>query len=216
MFLDPFVAEFFILRAFSWSFNTPDWVLTASFFFPKSCTNLKLVISPCPADVGRLSAHAQQPSAEVHSCCHWEHTKGTTTGQRGEVGEGGCISVRHTECWSSLWPAGGIHGQGDPRGLLDGVLDLASRIRVLLMSSKSPICLSPSLFPPFSQAAHYSILWMRLERNKYLWQHPPQLGKQGTHMLSIPHGQILSQEGLSWPWVVPLWCTFFFPSQTLW
>lgn len=122
------------------------------FSFPRAALNLKLVISPCPADVGRLSAHAQQPSAEVHSCCHWEHTKGTTTGQRGEAGEGGCISVRHTECWSNLWPAGGIHGQGDPRGLLDGVLDLASRIRVLLMSSKSPICLSPSLFPPFSQA----------------------------------------------------------------
>ena len=99
----------------------------------------------------------------------------------GRGGQGGCISVRHTECWRSLWPAGGIHGQGDPRGLLDGVLDLASRIHVLLMPSKSTICFSPRLFPPFSQAVHYSILWMRLERNKSLWQHPPQLGKQGTH-----------------------------------
>ena len=49
------------------------------------------------------------------------------------------------------------------------------------MPSESPICCSPSLFPPTSCAVHDSVPWMMWERSSPLLLHPAQLRNLGTH-----------------------------------
>ena len=55
--------------------------------------------------------------------------------------------------------------------LLDGVHEAVSRIHLPLMSSKSPVCCSPSLFPPSNNAPLDSVLWMGQKINEPLWKH---------------------------------------------
>lgn len=56
------------------------------------------------------------------------------------------------------------HGQ-----LLHEVHNAVSRVHVSLMSSKSPIYHSPSLFVSPTHEAHNTVLWMERERNGLLW-----------------------------------------------
>lgn len=53
------------------------------------------------------------------------------------------------------------------------------------MPPESPTCHFPSLFPPPSQEAHDSVLWMGQESNGPFWQHSVQLGKPGAHSYGL-------------------------------
>ena len=74
-----------------------------------------------------------------------------------------------------LWVAVGLlrdlwvgHSQWLMGRLLGGIHDGVSRTRALLMPSESPVCFSPSLFPPAGHAARPSVLWMGRDRNELL------------------------------------------------
>ena len=62
------------------------------------------------------------------------------------------VWVRFMECWGCLWFTWGYmlvrHHQWLMGGLLDGVHNIVNRICAPSMSSRSPICHSPSLSPP--------------------------------------------------------------------
>ena len=108
----------------------------------------------------------------------------------------GAVWVRHAEPWwypyarwGDLWAR---HSQQLMGRLLDGVHNTVSRICILLMSSKRPICCSPTP----SHAAHNSVLRMQQERIGSPWQCPTQL--MFTHTLPFhPTGEITGQEGLA-------------------
>ena len=73
-----------------------------------------------------------------------------------------------------------------PSGSLTGLSTESVR---QLVGSASFICLEPWLLfsqPCTAPQSCSSRLWMGLERNETLWQHPAQLGRPGAHLLLSP------------------------------
>ena len=93
MLLALFVEEHFRL----WSCNTSGCVLTVSFCFPKGCTKVETCGFSLSYRCGQAFCRCSVAICCVHSCCHWEHTKRTSTGGWGY------LSIRREVSWECLW-----------------------------------------------------------------------------------------------------------------
>lgn len=75
---------------------THQVVCSVSFCFPK-CTKVQACGSFLSCRCGQAFCICSAAICWVHSFCHWEHTKRTSTGGWGY------ISVRHEAWWECLW-----------------------------------------------------------------------------------------------------------------
>lgn len=158
-------------------------------------------VSPRHTYPGRLSAQAHYPLAQACSPHHWEcREPASGRGHMGEARRTLGVLISHLRDPWARHPSGSLTGPS-----MESVRHL--------VGSASFICLEPWLLFSQSCTASQSCssgLWMGLERNEPLWQHPTQLGRPGAHLLLWPPAPTLfpkklGEKGLPWHWAVPLW-----------
>lgn len=135
-------------------------------------------------------SHTSLPICKCFHVLHLGNTLGAGYGMWVCVGELQSVGGTHR-------PVVGVQKWCIPSGNLgrlpDGICQVVSRIHVLLMSSESPDCSSPSP-SPLLVVQHTSLFWMGQERSEPLWQCPTHPGNLGTLELSLfPMGEIRGQ-----------------------